>query len=45
MIKQGAKGLRPHDQITLLSDHSINWRGFDRDALLAEASREGGLKF
>jgi radical SAM protein with 4Fe4S-binding SPASM domain len=40
MTNKGSRDLRPFDQITLLSDHSINWKGFDRDALMAAARRE-----
>ena len=40
MINQAIKRSRPYDQVTLLNDHSMNWKGFDREALLASARRE-----
>ena len=40
MARQGIRSQRPFDQVTLLNDHSVNWKGFDREALLAAARRQ-----
>ena len=40
MVRVNIKVQRSYDQETLLNDHSINWKGFDREALMAAARRE-----
>lgn len=44
MVRVNPKAKRSYDQETLLSDHSINWKGFDREALMASirGEKEGG---
>lgn len=34
--------LRSYDQETLLNDHSVNWKGMDRDALMASIRSQPG---
>jgi len=40
MVRQRTSAPRQYDQETLLNDHSVNWKGFDRGALLATIGRE-----
>ena len=46
MVRQTIGIQRRYDQDSLLNDHSVNWKGFDRDALLAtirKAPAEGPI--
>ena len=40
MVRINLKVQRSYDQETLLNDHSVNWKGFDRESLMAAVQRE-----
>ena len=40
MVRQRTDTTRQYDQETLLNDRSVNWEGFDREALLAKIGKE-----